>query len=225
MLKIVKGYTFSDMWIAYIAISPGVRNTKKFVMVSDDSLISRWPCPSMKYVIHNSLTLWLTHWGWDKMTAILQMTFLKCIFLNENVSIFIKIALKFMPKVPINNIPTLFQIMPWHRAGNKPLSEPMMVSLLMHISVGRSQWIITYVGCEGKISWLTLNYVPYSHFKLWSYMQCSTIVMQSIFSKIFKKDNPKLARQGEVWGVFWGSSLGLIFCLSSCNDVCNIMLY
>ena len=31
----------------------------------------------------------------------------KCIFLNENVQISIKIALKFVPNVPIDNIPAL----------------------------------------------------------------------------------------------------------------------
>ena len=31
----------------------------------------------------------------------------KCIFLNENVRIFIEISLKFVPKGPINNIPAL----------------------------------------------------------------------------------------------------------------------
>ena len=52
----------------------------------------------------------------------------KCIFLNENVWISLKISLKFLPKVPINNIPALVQILAWRRSGNKPLSEPMMVS-------------------------------------------------------------------------------------------------
>ena len=51
----------------------------------------------------------------------------KCIFLNENVLILIKISLKFAPKGPINDIPSLFQIMAWSRPGGKPLSEPMMV--------------------------------------------------------------------------------------------------
>ena len=67
----------------------------------------------------------------------------KCIFLNENVWIPIKISLKFVPKGPINNIPSLVQIMVWRRPGAKPLSEPMMVSLLMHICVTRSQWVNT----------------------------------------------------------------------------------
>ena len=65
----------------------------------------------------------------------------KCIFLNENVRIPIEISLKFVPKGPINNIPSLVQIMAWRRQGDKPLSEPMIVSLLMHICVTRAQWV------------------------------------------------------------------------------------
>ena len=53
---------------------------------------------------------------------------LKCIFLNEKVSILIKISLKLIPKCSISNIPAFVQIMAWRRPGNKPLSEPMMVS-------------------------------------------------------------------------------------------------
>ena len=67
----------------------------------------------------------------------------KCTFLNENVYIFIKISLKFIPKGPINNIPALVQIMAWHRPGDKPLSKPMMINLLMHICITRPQWINT----------------------------------------------------------------------------------
>ena len=65
----------------------------------------------------------------------------KCIFLNENVWISIKISLKFVPKGSISNIPALVQIMAWRRPGDKPLSEPMMVSLLTHICVTRPQWV------------------------------------------------------------------------------------
>ena len=65
----------------------------------------------------------------------------KCIFLNENAWILIKISLKFVPKGPINKIPALVQIMAWRRSGDKPLSEPMMVSLLTHICVTRPQWV------------------------------------------------------------------------------------
>ena len=66
---------------------------------------------------------------------------LKHIFFNENVRISIKISLKFFPQGPINNNPALVQIMAWRRSGDKPLSEPMMVNLLMHICVTRPQWV------------------------------------------------------------------------------------
>ena len=56
----------------------------------------------------------------------------KWIFLNENVWISIVVSLKFVPKCPINNIPSLVQIMAWRRPGDKPLSETMMVNLLTH---------------------------------------------------------------------------------------------
>ena len=41
----------------------------------------------------------------------------KCIFLNENIWISIKISLRFVLKGPINNIPALVQIMAWRRPG------------------------------------------------------------------------------------------------------------
>ena len=65
----------------------------------------------------------------------------KRIFLNENVGISINISLKFVSKGLINNIPALVQIMAWRRSGDKPLSEPVMVNLLTHISVTRPQWV------------------------------------------------------------------------------------
>ena len=70
------------------------------------------------------------------MVDIFQTTF-KCIFLNETVGISIKISPKFVPKGPINNIPALVQVMAWRLPGDKPLSEPMMVSSL------RPQWVNT----------------------------------------------------------------------------------
>ena len=70
----------------------------------------------------------------------------KCIFLNENVWISLKISLKFVPKGLINNIPSLVQIRAWRRPSDKLLSEPMMVSLLTHICVTRPQWV-KYAQC------------------------------------------------------------------------------
>ena len=65
----------------------------------------------------------------------------KCIFFNENVWIPIKISMKFVSKGPIKNIPASVQIMAWCRPGNKPLSEPMMVSLTTHICITQPQWV------------------------------------------------------------------------------------
>ena len=65
----------------------------------------------------------------------------KCIFLNENAWIPIKISQKFVPQGPINNIPALVQIMTCCRPGDKPLSWPMMVRLQTHICVTRPQWV------------------------------------------------------------------------------------
>ena len=65
----------------------------------------------------------------------------KRIFLNENIIISTKNSLKFVPKGLFDNIPALVLIMAWRRPGDKPLSEPMMVSSPTHICVTRPQWV------------------------------------------------------------------------------------
>ena len=85
---------------------------------------------------------------------------LKCFYLNENVWIPIKISLRFVPKAPINNIPALVQIMAWHRPGDKPLSEPMVVSLLTHICI----WVnLSYVWPEYLCPWPIRPYTVLDH--------------------------------------------------------------
>ena len=54
----------------------------------------------------------------------------KWIFLYENVWNSIKISLNFVLRCPINNIAALVQIMALRLPCNKPLSEPMMISLV-----------------------------------------------------------------------------------------------
>ena len=78
------------------------------------------------------------------------------IILHSEVSF--KISLKFVPKGPINNIAALVQIMACRRPGDKPLSEPMMVSLPMHICVTRPQWVNQTP--RNKFQWnLNLNFL------------------------------------------------------------------
>ena len=83
----------------------------------------------------------------------------KRIFLNENGWISLKISLKFVPKVPINNIPALVQIMAWRRPGDKPLSEPMMVRLPTHICVTRLNELTDWFRYPNKLLNLILNWI------------------------------------------------------------------
>ena len=65
--------------------------------------------------------------------------------MNENVWMSIKISLKFIPKVLINNIPSSIG---WNNGlvptRHKPLSEPMMIILLMHKRITRTQWVKSF---------------------------------------------------------------------------------
>ena len=61
------------------------------------------------------------------MAAIFANDMFLCIFLNENFWISSKISLKHVPYGPIDNKPSLVQIMGCHRTDDKPISEPMMV--------------------------------------------------------------------------------------------------
>ena len=50
-------------------------------------------------------------------------------------------SLKFVPKIPINTVIALVQIMTWRRPGDKPLSEQMLVCLSPHIYGTWPQWV------------------------------------------------------------------------------------
>ena len=65
----------------------------------------------------------------------------KCTFLNEKFWILNKTSLKYVPASPINNIPSLVHIMTCCLPGDKPLSEPIMITLPMLICVTRPQWV------------------------------------------------------------------------------------
>ena len=78
---------------------------------------------------------------------------LTCIFFNENCCILIKFSLKYVRKGPIDNNPALVQIMAWCRSGDKPLSEPMMISYRrIYASLGLNV-LITWQ--HGLVHWET----------------------------------------------------------------------
>ena len=62
-----------------------------------------------------------SHLPLDKLAAILADDNFKCIFLNENDRIPIRISLKFVPRSPIDNKSALVQVMAWHWTGDNQL--------------------------------------------------------------------------------------------------------
>ena len=88
----------------------------------------------------------------------------KWIFLNENVWISINISLNFAPRGPINNIPTLVQVMAWRRPGDNPLSEPMMVKFLTHLCVTRPQWVNKHHQSNKSKYWLPFEILSGCYF-------------------------------------------------------------
>ena len=83
--------------------------------------------------------------SWLHKDSMIKSVSIRYDFMDENVWISIEITLKFVPKGPPHNIPALVQIMAWCRPGTKPLSEPVMVSLLTHICVTRPQWVYKFL--------------------------------------------------------------------------------
>ena len=82
--------------------------------------------PSWKILIGNEVRrfpLILTHWG---RQFVHYMYIIIVIFVNEIFSNSIKIALKYVDRGPIDNIPVLVQTMVLGRPGDKALSEPMV---------------------------------------------------------------------------------------------------
>ena len=123
---------------------------------------------------------------------------LKCIFLNENISISIKIALKFDPKAAINNSPSLVQIMAWRRPGDKSLYEPMMVTLLMHIYVNWPQW----VNCTVAVIILpTVHYTDVIMGAMASQITSLTIVYSTIYSGADQGKHQSSVSLAFVWGI------------------------
>ena len=104
----------------------------------------------------------------------------KCVFLNEDIWILIDISLKFVPKGPINNIPALVQIMAWRRPGDKPLSEPMMMSI--YASLGLNELNIGPCSpCNPKCYFARQHWVKSAH---WGQEKMANI-LQITFSNAF----------------------------------------
>ena len=140
-------------------------------------LLSVWELVSRDYKHGNAISSWLPlintlrpkqngrHFPDD---------ILKYHFLNENVWFLFKISLKCVPKVPINKIPALVQIMAWRRPGDKSWSETMMVTLLTHICATRLQWFWENQAASlfSKLLWCHSSH--YSGVQTLTYLQHAT---------------------------------------------------
>ena len=143
-LHLLSGISGHDLsWGLYVSVSTSQINTYVYVMKQTSWQGDKW-CE-----IYVLLFTYFNTFGPQYINALrpgqndhhfADDTFYR-IFVNENARIFNKFSLKFVPKGPINNIPALVQIMAWRRPGDKPLSEPVMVSLLTHICVTWPQWV------------------------------------------------------------------------------------
>ena len=77
--------------------------------------------PLPKYILQ------LTHLP---KAAIFAQDNFKCILLNKNDKMLIRISLKFVPRGPIYNNPALVKVIAWRRTGAKPLPEVMLTQFI-----------------------------------------------------------------------------------------------
>ena len=118
-----------------------------------------------------SSTMPSPHWGRDNMAAISRTTFSNAFSWMKMCEFLFKISLKFVPNVPINNISALVWIMAWCQPGDKPLSEPIMVSFRTHICIiwpQRVTWTSTNLSWNGSF-WPNLNKHFSSSKCIWKY--------------------------------------------------------
>ena len=78
----------------------------------------------------------------------------KCIFLNENCCKFTEVC---SMEFNHNNWLASVLVMAWPGTGHKPLSEPMVVSLLMHICIIGPQCASPAANIENKYKWYVLK--------------------------------------------------------------------
>ena len=111
----------------------------------------------------------LARWDWNKMVAIFQTMFQmhyfperKCMNFESNFTEVWSVS-----KKTIDNIPAIIQIVDWRRAGDKPLSEPRMFSLLkgIYASLGLNELkgpSVYDVCCWFPCTWKR-NYASYAY--------------------------------------------------------------
>ena len=141
------------IYISHVNVTQTVPDISPLMPMHQDPLLVYWVCeccllpqPS-PYIIPHGVCCLLHQAHWVQWCGGLNSLrprwnvrhfsddIFKCVFVNEDIWISISILLQYVRKGRINNTPALVHIMAWRRPGDKPLSGPMMVSLLTHSCV------------------------------------------------------------------------------------------
>ena len=113
----------------------------------------------------------LTHLSLNKMAAILQLMFFRCIFVNEKFYILTKISLKFVPKGLIDNNASLVWLMAWRQSFERMVAY--VADAYMWHSPSVRDLVISklpfYVQPGHEIVFLPGNFLFPRAFGLWSY--------------------------------------------------------
>ena len=159
-VRYVSGLPFKNLKHPRIGTNSAVMKTLKSSNWNQKSWFQlfRWKLACLVFV-NTHFSLLINEMRQRQIYHHLANNILKWIFLKSEWKYMswsaLKISPLFVPKVLINNIPALVQIMAWRRPGDKPLSEPTIVSLLMHRSHSASmasmeQWNSTASMEQGK---------------------------------------------------------------------------
>ena len=120
-------------------------------------MTSSW---KLKAVVHVVFMLYpINDRGRDEMCRQVAKGTFKCIFVNGNIWILIRISLESVPIVPTDNKTVLLYIMVWHRTGDRSLSELVMILLTgAYISENRSQRVENSPCSQGSGEWPAIFY-------------------------------------------------------------------
>ena len=96
--------------------------------------------PLLHVLLITTTCMILRHWGQNKIVAILQMTFLKEIFITDYAHILIRFSQKFVPCSPIENKSALVQII----AVTAKVTGPQSVADKTHVIPVNLPYIIIF---------------------------------------------------------------------------------
>ena len=107
-----------------------------------------------------------------------------------------EMSMKVVPEGPIYNIPALIRKMAWRQSGDRPLSELMMVSLLMHVWITWPQWVnkIEWNTCDSPGRFMIFNRNKLLDWTHWGLGEVAVILrkqFQNFFVHCYKEDFPE----------------------------------